>query len=59
MRGGALGVNPYDVSETANAMKKALEMDNQEKSARNAQLSEVIMKNPPALWLSELLEQAI
>ncbi len=59
MQQAVLSINPYDVSETADAMKRALEMGEEEKVARSTQLRRILEKNQPVFWLSRLIEQAV
>ncbi len=51
----ALTVNPYDVSETAEAMHRALAMPAEERSARCSRLVERASALPPARWFSDQL----
>ena len=52
----ALLVNPYDVSQTAEALHAALSMAPAERAARSARMAAVATALPPAQWLSEQLE---
>ncbi len=51
----ALTVNPYDVSEMADALHRALRMDPEERRARADLLREVVERNNPWKWLSHQL----
>ena len=47
----ALLVNPYDVTETAEALHRALEMSDAERQRRGAALAATAAADPPARWL--------
>ena len=47
----ALLVNPYDVTETADALHRALEMPDAERQRRGAALAATAAADPPARWL--------
>ena len=47
----ALLVNPYDVTETADALHQALEMPDAERQRRGAALAATAAADPPARWL--------
>ena len=47
----ALLVNPYDVTETADALHRALEMPDAERQRRAAALAATAATDPPARWL--------
>ena len=47
----ALLVNPYDVTETADALHRALEMPDAERLRRGAALAATAASDPPARWL--------
>jgi trehalose 6-phosphate synthase len=49
---GALLVNPYDVSETAQALHQALSMDDTERGRRTASLARAAAAHPPARWFA-------
>jgi trehalose 6-phosphate synthase len=51
----ALLVNPYDVSETAEALNQALVMPDAERRRRSAALAGTAAANPPARWLGDQL----
>ena len=52
----ALTVNPYDVSEMAEALHTALTMEPQDRATRAELLTEVVERNSPWKWLSHQLE---
>jgi trehalose 6-phosphate synthase len=51
----SLLVNPYDVSQTADALHAALVMDRGERSARSARLVQAATAFPPSRWLADQL----
>jgi trehalose 6-phosphate synthase len=51
----ALLVNPYDISETAEALHQALAMPEAERRRRNAALAATAATDPPARWLGDQL----
>lgn len=51
----ALLVNPFDVSQTAEALHEALLMPAEERSARTARLARAAAAHPPQRWLAEQL----
>jgi trehalose 6-phosphate synthase len=51
----ALLVNPYDVSETAAALHRALVMPEAERRRRSAALAAAAAASPPARWLGDQL----
>ena len=53
----ALLVNPYDVSQTAEALHAALSMPADERRARSARMAARATALPPAAWLAEQLEE--
>jgi len=53
--GGALLINPYDVSETAAALHRALAMPDAERRRRTEALAGVAAASPPARWLGDQL----
>jgi trehalose 6-phosphate synthase len=55
---GAIGVNPYDVSGTADAIDKALRMDPDERAERHRRLRTVAASRTPRDWLREQLTAA-
>jgi trehalose 6-phosphate synthase len=55
---GALGINPFDVSGTADALHRALTMEATERSARAALLQSIVRRRTSADWLREQLAAA-
>jgi len=51
----ALLVNPYDITETAEALHRALAMSDGERRRRSAALAATAAADPPARWLSDQL----
>jgi trehalose 6-phosphate synthase len=51
----ALLVNPYDVSQTAQALHDALLMDRSERAERSKRLAEAATAFPPSRWLADQL----
>ena len=47
----ALLVNPYDITETAEALHQALAMSDAERQRRSAALAAIAAADPPARWL--------
>jgi trehalose 6-phosphate synthase len=54
----ALLVNPYDISETANAIRQALEMDRDERRERMRMMRRTIKENNVYRWAGRLLMDA-
>ena len=54
--GDALLVNPYDVSQTAEALHRALSMPADERAARSARLADAACALPPPAWLQAQLD---
>ena len=52
----ALGVNPFDVRETADAIAQALEMGHDERVRRARGLARTVLAHTPATWLANQLE---
>ncbi|KAK0751846.1 family 20 glycosyltransferase [Schizothecium vesticola] len=52
--GNELSVNPWDYRACANAIQKALEMDDEEKERRWTKLYEIVSHHTGAHWFSEL-----
>ncbi len=52
----ALGVNPFDLRETAEAIARALEMPEHERARRARGLARLILANPPERWVREQLD---
>ena len=55
LNGDALLVNPYDVSETAAALHRALAMPDAERRRRSDALAATAAASPPARWLADQL----
>jgi len=55
LAGDALLVNPYDISETAAALHRALVMPDDERRRRSAALAATAAASPPARWLGDQL----
>ncbi len=56
--GPALGLNPFDLSETAQALDRALTMDPHERAERSAALRRAVQARHPGDWLTDQLEAA-
>jgi trehalose 6-phosphate synthase len=52
----ALGINPFDVAETADAIREALEMQPPERARRARGLARTILANTTARWLRRQLD---
>jgi trehalose 6-phosphate synthase len=52
----ALMVNPFDVSQTADALHEALSMSPPERASRHARLLEAATALPPARWFTDQLD---
>jgi trehalose 6-phosphate synthase len=55
---GAIGVNPFDIAETADALHEALSMDDGERRLRHERLHAVVAARTPRDWLREQLDAA-
>ncbi len=55
LRKYALGVNPYDIDEQAEAFHRALTMPEDEKTRRARGLSRLVRSNPPSRWIGHQL----
>jgi len=51
-----LGINPFDLTETAAALREALEMPSEERARRARGLSRTIQAHTPPTWLASQLE---
>jgi trehalose 6-phosphate synthase len=51
----ALGVNPFDISGTADTLHRALSMDHEERARRAAQLRSLVLARRAADWLQDQL----
>jgi trehalose 6-phosphate synthase len=54
----ALGVNPFDVEQTAHMLGVALDTNPQERAASAAELTELVAKRSPMDWLQDQLAAA-
>jgi len=54
----AIGINPFDITETAHAMERALSMDDAERARRADALRQAVRATPAASWLARQLEVA-
>jgi trehalose 6-phosphate synthase len=52
----ALGVNPFDLAETADALERAVDMPMDERARRSRGLSRLVLANPPSRWVGGQLE---
>jgi len=55
LAGDALLVNPYDITETAEALHQALTMSEAERQRRSTALAATAAADPPARWLGDQL----
>jgi trehalose 6-phosphate synthase len=55
LAGDALLINPYDITETAEALHQALAMPEDERRRRSAALAATAAADPPARWLGDQL----
>jgi trehalose 6-phosphate synthase len=51
----ALGLNPFDIIETANAIEEALTMPEYERARRARGLARLVLANPPERWIGDQL----
>jgi trehalose 6-phosphate synthase len=56
--GAALGINPFDVAETAEALARALAMPGPERTRRAGELRALVESRPASDWLADLLAAA-
>ncbi|HTO01864.1 MAG TPA: trehalose-6-phosphate synthase [Microthrixaceae bacterium] len=54
----AIGVNPFDVAATADAMARALDIESSERLVRAERLAELARERTPADWLADQLAAA-
>ena len=54
----AIGINPFDITETGDALLHALEMNDEERAARARRLRESATKRTPFDWLDDQLRAA-
>ena len=52
----ALGINPFDLAETAEAIREALEMPQEERTRRARGMARTIQAHTPPTWLADQLE---
>jgi trehalose 6-phosphate synthase len=52
----ALGVNPFDLAETAEALHEALSMPHEDRARRARGLARTVQAHTPASWLAGQLE---
>jgi trehalose 6-phosphate synthase len=52
----ALGINPFDIGEMADAIATAIHMPEDERARRARGLSRLVLANPPARWINRQLE---
>jgi trehalose 6-phosphate synthase len=55
---GAIGINPFDVGATADALHLALGLDAGEREARHQRLRAAVAARTPRNWLQEQLAAA-
>jgi trehalose 6-phosphate synthase len=58
LHGGVLGINPFDVGETARALDRALSMDPSERASRAGTLRSLVRRGTAADWLERQLDVA-
>jgi trehalose 6-phosphate synthase len=58
LAGPAVGLNPFDISETASALATGLEMPVHERAARASELRRLATSRRPADWLDDQLAAA-
>jgi trehalose 6-phosphate synthase len=51
----AVGINPHDIAEQANAIAEALDMPDDERITRARGLSRLVRSNPPSRWVAHQL----
>lgn len=56
--GAAIGVNPYDIADQAEALAQALDMDRGQRTERAAELRRIAGARTPADWLADQLAAA-
>lgn len=52
----AVGVNPFDIDETASALDRCLRMGREERMRRSRGLARLVLANPPERWLGAQLD---
>jgi trehalose 6-phosphate synthase len=58
LAGEAFAVNPFDVTETAQALHEALSVPSPARSERASRLRSLAVQHPPAQWLETVLSEA-
>ena len=58
LAGAAIGLNPFDISQTATALGTCLDMPTEERALRAAELKRLATKRRPADWLHDQLAAA-
>jgi len=58
LAGPVVGLNPFDVSETASAIATGLDMPAEERAARASELKKLATSRSPADWLDDQLAAA-
>ena len=58
LQGGALEINPFDVSGTARVLADALDMDSTERATRAETLREAACRRSPSDWLESVMAAA-
>jgi trehalose 6-phosphate synthase len=58
LAGASLGINPFDITETAAALETALDMSDVERAARSEELRRLVTKRRPKDWLDDQLAAA-
>ncbi len=56
LSGAALEINPFDVSDTAAVLARALDMDAAERESRSDALRRAVLARSPSDWLNDQLE---
>jgi trehalose 6-phosphate synthase len=50
-------INPYDVTQTADALHAALSLDDAERTRRSEALAAAAMSMPPSRWFADQLRK--
>jgi trehalose 6-phosphate synthase len=58
LRDAALGINPFDISGTAAALARALDMDPEERASSAAGLRKAATERSPLQWFDDLVANA-
>jgi trehalose 6-phosphate synthase len=56
---GAIVINPYDIEKTADAIKEALEMPEEEQQTRMKQMRQILVENNIYFWAANLLRSMV